>query len=116
MRKLCVMNLEQEKERNGSLASNFSSNLECGPSSVSSDDGIQSTDSENRSWKIRRLPSSKERPEQEIDTVSEESGYHDFDDGFNSVIADDDEDDIRRSSEIYYDEDESQYDEQVTAL
>ncbi|VDK86528.1 unnamed protein product [Onchocerca ochengi] len=122
MRKLCDMNLELEKQRNGSLVSNFSSNLECGPSSISSDDGMQSTDSENRSWKIRRLPSLEKRSEQEIDTVSEESGYHDYDDGFNSATADDydddddDDDDIRRNSEIYYEDDESQYDEQVTAL
>lgn len=96
------------------MASDFSSVLESGPSSVSSDDGVQSTDSENRPWEIRRLSSGEKRPERETDTISEESGYHDFDDGFNSAIADNNNDD--RSNETDYDDDESQYDEQVTAL
>lgn len=114
MRKLCDKSLEQEEQRNGSVASDFSSSLESGPSSVSSDDGVQSTDSENRSWEIRRMPRAEKRSERETDTISEESGYHDFDDGFNSVIANDDNG--GRNSRIHYDDDESQYDEQVTAL
>ncbi|KAM3727493.1 Uncharacterized protein ACO02O_04152 [Dirofilaria immitis] len=114
IRKLYNKSLEQEEQQIESLASDFSSNLESGPSSISSDDGVQSTDSENRSWKLRRLPSSEERSEREIDTVSEESGYHDFDDSFNSGTADND--DGCHNSKIHYDDDESQYDEQVTAL
>ncbi|VDK80201.1 unnamed protein product [Litomosoides sigmodontis] len=106
--------LEQEEQRNGSVASDFSSILESGPSSVSSDDGVQSTDSENRSWEIRRLSSSEKQREGETDTISEESGYHDFDDGLNGAIADNNNDD--QSNETNYDDDESQYDEQVTAL
>uniref|UniRef100_A0A0R3S635 PID domain-containing protein n=1 Tax=Elaeophora elaphi TaxID=1147741 RepID=A0A0R3S635_9BILA len=113
-RRLCDRSLEQEEQQNGSVASDFSSSLESGPSSVSSDDGMQSTDSENRSWEIRGLPSAEKRLERETDATSEESGYHDFDDGFNNVMADDDNG--GRSSEIHYDDDESQYDEQVTAL
>ncbi|KAL3991158.1 Phosphotyrosine interaction domain (PTB/PID) family protein [Acanthocheilonema viteae] len=113
-RRLCGKSEEQEEQRHGLLASDFSSSLESGPSSVSSDDGVQSTDSENRSWEIRRLPSAEKRPERETDTISEESGYHDFDDCFNSAVADDAN--SSQNSEIHYDDDESQYDEQVTAL
>ncbi|EFO24975.1 hypothetical protein LOAG_03509 [Loa loa] len=115
MRRLYDKRLKQEEQRNGSVASDISSNLESGPpSSVSSDDGMQSSDSENRTWERRRLPSAEKSSERETDTISEESGYHDFDYGFNSSTAEDDNCD--RNNEIRYDDDESQYDEQVTAL
>lgn len=90
------------EQRNDSAASEFSSGLDSGPSSIGSDDGVQPNDMENRSWKVRRLPELEKRPERETDAVSEESGYQDLDD-------DDD-------NEVCYEDDESQYDEQVTAL
>lgn len=111
MKRLCDKSPEQEK-RNGSVASDFSSSLESGPSSVSSDDGAQSTDSGNRLCEMRRLPSAEKRRQRETDTISEESGYHDFDDAFNNSTVNDD----GQSCEIHNDDDESQYDEQVTAL
>uniref|UniRef100_A0A915PIY5 PID domain-containing protein n=1 Tax=Setaria digitata TaxID=48799 RepID=A0A915PIY5_9BILA len=110
---------KQDEQQNGSVASDFSSSLESGPSSVSSDDGVQTADFENRSWKIRRLPSSeKQLARRETDSISEESGYDDHDDGNNGAIAiiDDDDSDDNQNNEVHYDDDESQYDEQVTAL
>ncbi|EJW74968.1 hypothetical protein WUBG_14126 [Wuchereria bancrofti] len=117
IRKLCdKRSVGEEEQRNGSVASDFSSSIESSPSSISSDEGIQSTDSENRPWEIHELRRTGKGLERETDTISEESGYHDFDDGFNSATTIDGNN-CDRSSEIHYnDDDESEYDEQVTAL
>ncbi|VIO99700.1 GH04568p, putative [Brugia malayi] len=118
IRKLCdKRRIGEEEQRNGSVTSDFSSSIDSAPSSISSDDGIQCTDSENRPLELRN---GEKRLERETDTISEESGYHDFDDGFNSVITDGgDNDNCDRGNDDDDDDDdddESEYDEQVTAL
>lgn len=73
-----------------------------------SDDGVKSigssAESENKSWKVKRLQDiGATKPE--IDAVSEESGYQDY---------------CNSDEDAFYNEesdlDESQYEEQVTAL
>ncbi|VDN95845.1 unnamed protein product, partial [Brugia pahangi] len=118
IKKLCdKRRIGEEEQRNGSVISDFSSSIDSAPSSISSDDGIQCTDSENRPLELRN---EGKRLERETDTISEESGYHDFDDGFNSVITDGgDNDNCDQGNDDDDDDDnddESEYDEQVTAL
>lgn len=97
-----------------SLTSEFSSSIESGSSSVCSDDGVQFNDSESPSSEIRGFSSSEKRSERETDTISEESGYLEFDDGFTNTIVD--VDSCGRSYKVDCNDDESQFDEQVTAL
>ncbi|VDM95687.1 unnamed protein product [Thelazia callipaeda] len=111
-------NVEQKGRPNGSAISSstdFSAGLDSGPSSIDSNEGAtQSSDFENRLWKLHRLRHRFEKQlEMETDAVSEESGYHEFDNDTNGVNSDRDDD---NSNELFHDDDESQYDEQVTAL
>uniref|UniRef100_A0AAF5PL16 PID domain-containing protein n=1 Tax=Wuchereria bancrofti TaxID=6293 RepID=A0AAF5PL16_WUCBA len=73
IRRLCdKRSVGEEEQRNGSVASDFNSSIESALSSSSSDDGIQSTDSENRPWEIHELRSAGKR----LETISEKNRHN----------------------------------------